>query len=424
MMKAVLKNAQINTVRKNLYFQSFVILLLTFLAFSRFTPGGDILSPESGSRGVVEIGLFSLALLLMFLLWGKKIQLRELKIPIYIFALLFGVWAIISAFWSQNQMLTLGKAFGFIAITIISCTLAYVTKFYGISLEHLVLDTIIVFNLFLFVINLSMFGTLFPIDWSSSRPRFFLAYNHPNITGSYFAVGTLLSFYLLMIKNRKNTRFGYLFLVLFFAVLLYLTDARSQMGSTIIALLVMTMFLFKFKALIVNILVSSSVVVAISIFIFITVPTFWKVLLDGFFQAHPDYLTLNGRIFLWRDFVHLLQSINLLRGTGYAATRYWFLNEYKWAVTAHNALLEMLVGTGLVGILLFLGFYLSALLILLRQPRKYIFPLAILAYISCTGVFNVSLFYPVFETVIFFLFIFQSAVIVHLSGTNNTHPVL
>lgn len=396
--------------KKRTYKQAFIVLLLTFLAFSRFVPGGDVLSPETGMHGAIEVSLLALTLFLTFVMWGTRPLLSTIRIPVCVITFLFGLWATVSAFWSPNYLLTLGNALGLIIITITTFTISYQVELNGISLERLVLDTIVVFVIILFLLNFVEKGTFFSINWDSARPRLLLVNDVANVGATYFSAPTLLAFHLLITAEYKRDRLRYILVFFISAFLLYLTNARTEMAAVIIAMLVIVVLHLKPKVMVLIGSVLSVLVFVPLIFIIIVEPTYLATLVNNLIQSHPDLLTLNGRISLWNDVIAVLPSASLWSGVGYAATRYQLLSYFFWATHAHNSYLEVMMGTGGIGVFLVLLFYISSLYFLfLKGIRKYIFPLALLIYISITSINAVTMFLPRFSMAILILFVFQSA---------------
>jgi O-antigen ligase len=409
--------------KKRTFYKAFFILLLTFLAFSRFVPGGNVLAPETGTRGAIEVSLLALTFLLTFGIWGTRPLLAAFKIPVWNFIFLFGLWAAASAIWSPNYWLTLGNAFGLMIITITTFTIIYQVQLNGLSLEKLVFGAIIVFLILLLLINFAEKGTLLSIDWSSKRHRLLLVFDVANVGATYFSAGILLAFHLLLNTDNKGERLLYFFGFLIFSFFLYLTNARTEMAAVIIALLVIVILHLSPKVIILVASVLSALVFVPLIMIMIVEPNLLVTWINNVIQSHPDLLTLNGRIPLWRAVISIFPSINLWYGVGYTATRFQLLTYFDWATHTHNAYLEILMGTGVIGILIFFLFYIHAMdILLLKAPRKYIFPLALLIYISITSIDAPTMFLPRFSMVFLILFVFQSAFHLQINQENCAGP--
>jgi O-antigen ligase len=79
-------------------------------------------------------------------------------------------------------------------------------------------------------------------------------------------------------------------------------------------------------------------------------------------------------------------------GTGYFASRYLLIKEFPWAGHAHNSFLEVLITTGLVGLLILLAFvfYVIKKSITTRSPLL----LGVTLYCLIQGMLNPLFFNP------------------------------
>ena len=87
-----------------------------------------------------------------------------------------------------------------------------------------------------------------------------------------------------------------------------------------------------------------------------------------------DYITassLHIRVFVWRQMLHKLVETNVLLGVGSGT---WFDNIDKktlgFPLASHSDYLEVLFGTGLVGLSVYLLFRIKQLLLLVRFARS------------------------------------------------------
>lgn len=86
----------------------------------------------------------------------------------------------------------------------------------------------------------------------------------------------------------------------------------------------------------------------------------------------------NGRIELWKFGIGSLDGpFDWMAGHGYGITRTLFQPIASWAGTAHNSIIALLVGLGLVGVVLLLGIYASWIWDFLRSPQLRKSPLVL-----------------------------------------------
>ena len=125
------------------YWQGVAFMLLVFLAYERWMAGGGDLTPEQGLRGWVEIILVTLAFLAALLAWGVKPFLNSFRLSTFVCLILFGTLATISALWSPNFILSLGKAGGLVLITLLASAIAYQAACLGLPVAKMILVALI-----------------------------------------------------------------------------------------------------------------------------------------------------------------------------------------------------------------------------------------------------------------------------------------
>jgi O-antigen ligase len=70
-------------------------------------------------------------------------------------------------------------------------------------------------------------------------------------------------------------------------------------------------------------------------------------------QDQESLLNLTGRVPLWTFALNdVREAGSWWQGFGYGASRVTLFSEVDWAGTAHNAWLEILIGTGMIGLVL------------------------------------------------------------------------
>jgi O-antigen ligase len=92
-----------------------------------------------------------------------------------------------------------------------------------------------------------------------------------------------------------------------------------------------------------------SVGLAVALFFQNSLPAFLRSLVP------EDMATLNSRTELWAKTLSYIWAQPLL-GCGYFASRYLLVKDFHWAGHAHNSFLEVLLTTGLIGLLILVAF--------------------------------------------------------------------
>jgi len=128
-----------------------------------------------------------------------------------------------------------------------------------------------------------------------------------------------------------------------------------------------------------------------------------------------DVSTLNSRTELWAGSVKHVLARPIL-GTGYFASRYLLTREFPWAGHAHNSFLEVLITTGLVGLLILLAFvfYVIKKSIKTRSPLL----LGVTLYCLIQGMMNPLIFSPGLA-----MFVLTIAVFAAGSENQDVHAV-
>ncbi len=388
--------AQDRTSRKIIW-QGVVLLLLIFLAISRWLPGSDPLTPETSSRGVLQIVLLVFAVILAFLFYRVNGILAGFKLPTYIILIVFCLWAAISAIWAPSAVLAVGKALSLLMIVLIVAALANHLKLNAVSSERVIFPALIFFIAFLLIDNWLTYGNLFQMTEILNRQRLLLGHNHPNESAIYLA--SALFFCVVAIwQSRRTKRLFLILLALCLMVLLWRTDSRTSIIASFF-----TIFLFVvlkmpsarsgFLAALLGLMVT---IVAL-LFIFM------RMSVNG--TLTENFRTVLGRFELWETSFSLLPSVNI-GGNGYFSSRFYLIPSSGWASHTHNALVEMIFDVGIVGVIIFVAFFFSILPVFLQAKR---FPVVIsfLILSIIEGLTDVNLFFPTLIMTILCLLIFE-----------------
>lgn len=378
----VSKNASIKRETR----RTFLIVLIVFLAFFRWLPGGDPLNPTTGVRAFVEIGLLGVVGMLSFLWWTKRLWSALLK---GWWLLLPSGWAILTSLWSPTPSLTFVKAIELFVITLIAGAIwkGPITFLDWLRVVQRALIFLVLLGIGLNVVyyNTPFYygpppGSYFALG--SDRIRFTLAAGHPLEVGHLFALLLLVSVALM----GRGLRLSSAILVAISLWGLLAAQARASLAMAIAASLWGFVRSFRKRLGHVGGLLEGAILLAAAFLM----PTLLLENLEPIFLYVPDLDTLNGRIPLWENVLGALLSdpLLLLLGTGFAATRFLTYDLAFWNPGhTHNGFLEILTGMGAVGLV----FYLPTIFFLVRMtlnPPSAAFSF----YIIAMAIFN-----PVFE---------------------------
>ena len=400
------------------YWQGVFLMLLVFLAYERWLPGGSDLTPQNGIRGWIEIILIALAFLIAISTWGPRPFLNGFSLNTFICLILFGALATVSALWSPNFQLSLGKAGGLVLIILLACAIAFQSARLNLPVEKMTLAALILVGVFLLLVNLVQFQTLIRIDWSSNRPRLLLAYEHPNTTAELFGAGLLTGMYILMSTRFSQRWLLYLLAVISMASGLVLTDSRGAFLATLISVSLLLLSRIKPKYWFVIALISITALV-IGLLV-LNLLGYLEPVVQGIIAQNPDWATLNGRLKLWTAVVNNPLATNLI-GVGYSASRYILVGSFSWGLNSHNSFLEVFITVGVTGLLIILAFY-AVCLSLLKHWRAYPLPLAMLIYASIHSLIEVRLFAPDLLMFITCIFIFHQQFLQKTISQSSLQP--
>ncbi len=379
-------------IQRLTFLRSVLVVGIVFLALTRWMPGEDPLKPETGSRAWIEMALLILAFLMTLVFWGPKVIHKGFRSPSFIFLSMLSLWAIISAAWSQNPILTAGRGLELLLIGIITSTLADQTAKKKVSFPLILLVSLLLIIGFLMLVNVVTRQSILPMALYNGRLRLVLAMNHPNATATFFASLVLIATYLLLFKRKVNLVILSFFLVLVGLFLVVRTDSRTTLLATLLAIGLMILFRTGPKPFFFVVLVTISLVLITALFTLSTGAFDHQI--NSFFARHPDYLTINGRTQLWEEGFRHMQGINLV-GSGYFNTRFLFIEQYEqaWGFHSHNSFLEIFFSLGFIGtILAFLYYFYS--LITMKNIWRFPLPLVYLFYITLESMMEIRIFFP------------------------------
>lgn len=398
-----------------------VILILLLLAFFPWLPGGDPLNPQTGLRGYVEFAFTVLAFFFTMFWWPSA---AKRAISRFVWFLLPGIWAVMSSLWSYSFLLTLGKAVVFALTLFISVSLALV------GLEMVAWMRLVLFSLLGvitlgFALNLFYYGTPLylgqpfgPVDLvpiATSHQRLVLAAAHPLVVGHLFAL-TFLFIFASFLSSGSHQRVLRLLLLVLAFVGLILANARASIVATLVSAFWSVFLIFRRRLRLPYRILFQIAILSLGVVLLLWVvaqeaPQKWL------FALAPDYETLNGRIPLWQDILReVSQNSKLLwLGTGFGATRFLTFDLAYWRPGhTHNGYLEILAGTGLIGIVFSLPMLLAVVKVVGRFPEG-----SLALYFLLMSFFN-----PTFQGDITLFLSLTTVLLKHVSHAHSKPPHL
>jgi O-antigen ligase len=372
-------------------------LVLIVLSFVPLVPMVDALEGGLSARGMIEFGLLLAGLgMLAIYLKAQGAFSFDLRSPAFLLISLFTFWGILSSIWSFNPLLTIAKSAELWCVSLAGLmfvTLAWRSRMGSGKLERLlglsmalVVGGLIAANIFYWGKPLPTTGdTSLPLELIgheviSDRPRLILAYQHELLTADLLALAVICLLTCTLNKVWKAV------LIPCLLALLWLTDARGPTAGLLVAMTALAVLRLRrndVRAIV--LMLALSIAVAAVLVFHDRLPAAVSSLMTD------DVSTLNSRTELWAASVKHVLARPIL-GTGYFASRYLLLKEFTWAGHAHNSFLEVLITTGLVGLLILLAFvfYVIKKSIKTRSP----FLLAVTLYCLIQGMMNPLFFNP------------------------------
>lgn len=339
-------------------------LVLVCLAFIRLLPNSSALSTGLTPGRMYETLLILIGFAIVpltIMTRGYPLYLRLAgQIPLFAYCL----WTLASATWSPSPWLSASKSFEMIAL--IGGAMLFVSGFDYIRQNRLdftnalaaVLVGLVFFGL---VANTFIHGRPFAmkgVDWSTPRPRLMLAHNHP-IEYADLTSFALIALFASSYSWRKKA-------CLFPALLLIhqMTDARISMAALAIAMLVAFFVKYPNKVRAIAAFVLFNIM--LTYFAIITFGPRPDDLFGPILRLQPeDMENLNGRTGLWEHSIAKFQETPIT-GVGFYASRFAIMDEFKWAGDTHNAWIEALLTTGIIGFGLMVIVLLGALWVAFR----------------------------------------------------------
>jgi len=361
-----------------------VALLMMISAFITINPAVDPETSGLTAGRFYELGLIvvGIALVLQYaLIHDTPITLTD---PAFISVCIFGAWALLTTLWSDGPTLTLGKGMELLLLGIGTGMIASVTGHLKSSWsmpDILTVAFLAALVIFLFA-NIAIWHTPLyretSVEANVHRTRLVFAYAHPLTVSDFLALAMIT-----LVASRFRLAFkGVVFAAL--AFLLVLTGSRGAPAGLVIALAIMA--IVKPKSRRAHVAGAWSTVIAVIAYLL------YAELFRGgdvLFPLRPELTvnttSLNGRTSLWSYALQLFRERPLV-GYGFNASRFRLLEPFPWAGQTHNAYIEIILTTGIIGGVLALLFIVALLRAIFRTKDVYLISLTI--YVALEGILD------------------------------------
>ena len=346
--------------------------------------GIDISSFDLSLMAKVTLLIYCCVFILLALRWKKVINVATEGIFIWLFVF----FVFVSFFWSEIPDQTFRSG-----VYGIGCTLVglYLATRYSLKEQLNILawtfGTIVILSI-IFAVVLPKYGIMGSLHAGALRG----IYTHKNQFGVHIVLATVI-FFLKAIDAQQRSWIFWLLLITSISLNI-LCKSTTSVGTMLIMLIlciVYRIFRWRYEILVSTILVFLIVGIASWLFFFNFIGT------DAFFEAIGKDPTLSSRTEIWKQ---VWEAIQLKPWLGYGSAAFWDGLEgpskyVELAVRAkvayaHNGFLDILLGTGFIGLSLFLiSFSVTTIrsLILLRTTNtvESFWPLLFLTYLIFTN---------------------------------------
>jgi O-antigen ligase len=271
--------------------------------------------------------------------------------PALLLWITFGAFAVLSALWAPQPQLAAFKGLQLIALVTITAITAMQFGSRQAAARLLAwLTTVTLSGAIVLQVLMGGVGSLLQ-SYEMGRTRLTVLSIHPLILGGVAGAAAIL----LLAQHPRGFDWA---AVTFLTAVTVLTAARAPMA--VLAVLAIAWIVVRFstpKYRFAFGIAGVAGAVLLPGILTLLVRSGWSIssLLDG--MNTRNFRTLNGRIPLWQETLNRVDvasgsGLNLLNGLGYASFRYVGLEVYSFAGDAHNALLQVYVELGVIGVLL------------------------------------------------------------------------
>jgi len=355
-------------------------IALPIYSFFPVTPKPEVLSDAFNVSRLTEFALLFVSAYVLTniaIVRGYPFGMRGYALAVCV---LYASWALCSTLWSVNPVYTFGKSFEFLLLTYIAAVL--IVDFRGLprvpryGIEALLTWATLIVILLSFASNTVLWDSPFHFHQNEGRTRFSFGYSHPLETADFCAVAAIVAF---------TSNLPWLFRLGVAALgswIVYLADARSTLIFLMAILGVAAIMRIRTVGLRLAALAGAGFACYVASILFV----------EGQFSfLPPDFATLNGRTVLWQESLEVAYD-HLLLGVGFFATGEYLVSFFGWAGNAHNAYVEVLLATGLIGLFLLLVFLAYGAWLCLKSRNHAL--ICILLFICLESIFNPLLLSP------------------------------
>ena len=368
--------------------------ILTVLAFIPFVPAVDVMAGGGTTlNGAIELILIGSGIGLM-ILSNSPIKTNEVYLtPAVTLSGEFTVWAMLTAIWSYNPILTAAKSLELGLIIVAAVLLVrlarnvprgsynisnYLVVAFGLAILCLIIANILIWRT---PIPFRTDGNVAVAEDESNllRPRAVCAYAPP------FQVAEICSLGLICMLTSNSPRIIKLVTYPLFITGIWLSDCRVALATTILVTILMLINQLKIsRAQLLTIFAICLSVAIAAITICLS-----KTTLDS--DAERDIYSLDGRTEMWSGVILLIEQ-HWHTGVGFYGSRYLLVKDWPWAGQAHNSILEVALATGIIGMLFYILF-ISHVVRMIWRTRSTLL-LGMFVYCILAGITGLSILHP------------------------------
>jgi hypothetical protein len=307
-------------------------------------PSGSVVT-EASAQTAVELALFGGAAVVAAVLLRTRYPTLRLPLPM----LAFPVWVVASATWSATPLFALARGAQYVALAVLATATAGLAVRSTDLLDRLVwkvLRGIVWCTVTLIVLGL-LLGPIYVLTGSYNRDRFTWIGAHPGSSG--LLLGAALLILLAAPRGRLGVapvvRVG---LIAAVGVALYQNQTRTVLAGLVLGAAFLLLLEVRRRPGTGGLLAvyATGAVALVGLLASGAVSTY--VLRGG---DSGSITSLNGRTQLWGIGTGALEGVTgWLGGLGFGASRTLFVDDFRFATSAHSSALGLLVNVGLIGL--------------------------------------------------------------------------